>query len=324
MGIYSLNKLKGIAIGRETAFGAGGTVSEWIGASEESLQLSIPNENIKELNQRREVKKTYQKARSVEGGVNFDVDIDNGLGVILRSFFGTVTDVSANGTFITAYKHTFEFRQGAEVDSVWISSNKLPGTNVAKNYVGLVPASIGFDFPEDDTIKAQVSFLGQNEATGTVMNGTYGTFQPFTSMGNLQVLIDGVVNSDITNLSIEPNNNAKKIMGVGTNNTISKIVYGEVVCEGSFDIVFVDETERNKFINKTASTLQIKLTGATLSGTAKAELNFKMPKVEYVEAPFEDKDGVIGATIGFKAIYGANAVGTGALICELQNTKASY
>jgi len=322
MSNYSLTKLKGIAIGRETSYGAGGTVSEWIGASEESLQLSIPNENVNQIAQRREVKKTYQKARSVEGGVNFDVDINNGLGVILRSFFGTVSDVAASGTL--AYKHTYEFRQGAEVDSVWISSNKLPGTNVAKNYVGLVPSTIGFDFPEDDTIKANVSFIGQNEATGTVMNGTYGTFQPFTSMGNLQVLIDGVVNADITNLSIEPNNNAKKIMGVGTNNTISKIVYGEVACEGSFDIVFADETERNKFINKTASTLQVKLTGATLAGTARAELNFKMPAVEYVEAPFEDKDGVIGATIGFKAIYGANAVGTGALLVELQNNKSAY
>jgi hypothetical protein len=137
-------------------------------------------------------------------------------------------------------------------------------------------------------------------------------------------LIDGVVNADITNLSVEPNNNAKKIMGVGTNNTISKIVYGDIACEGSFDIVFADEVERNKFINKTASTLQVKLTGATIAGTAKSELFLKMPNVEYVEAPFEDKDGVVGATVGFKAIYGANAVGTGALIVELQNNKAAY
>jgi hypothetical protein len=322
MGIYSLNKLRGVGIGRETAYGAGGTVSEWIGASEESLQLSIPNENVNQLAQRREVKKTYQKARSVEGAINFDVDITNGLGVILRSFFGTSSVAAASGTL--AYRHTFEFRQGAEVDSLWVTSSKLPGTNAAKNYVGLVPSKIGFDFPEDDTIKAKVDFLGQNEATGTVINGTYGTFQPFTSMGNLQVLIDGVVNADITNLSVEPNNNAKKIMGVGTNNTISKIVYGDIACEGSFDIVFADEVERNKFINKTASTLQVKLTGATIAGTAKSELFLKMPNVEYVEAPFEDKDGVVGATVGFKAIYGANAVGTGALIVELQNNKAAY
>ena len=324
MSIYSLKELKSVAVGRETAFGAGGTISEWCGASDETFQLSIPNENVNQMVGQREITKTYQKARSVEGDLNFDCDGNNGLGVILRSFFGTVADVTANGTFTTAYKHTFTFRQGAEVDSMWASSNKLQGTGVAKNYVGLVPSKIDFDFPEDDTIKAKCSFIGQNESTGTVISGTYGTFQPFTSMGNLQVLIDGSVNPDIANLALSINNNAKKIMGVGTNNYISKAVYGAVAVEGSFDLIFADETERNKFINKTASTLQIKLTGATVAGTAKTELNFKLPKVEYVSVPFEDKGGVVGATVGYKAIYGANAVGTGAVLVELQNSKASY
>jgi hypothetical protein len=143
-------------------------------------------------------------------------------------------------------------------------------------------------------------------------------------MGNLQVWIDGTVSPDVTNSSLSLSNGAKKIMGVGTNNYITKIVYGAVGVEGSFDMAFIDETERNKFINKTQSTLQFKLSGATVAGTAKMELFFKLPAVEYVSVPFEDKDGVVGATIGFKAIYGANAVGTGAIVTELQNSKASY
>lgn len=322
MSIYSLKELKCVFIGREGSFGGGGTISECIGASEETLQMTIPLESVKQIAGRREDQKIYQKAKSIEGDINFDVDGYNGLGVVLRGFMGTVNPTQV-GTFI-AYKHVFEFRQGAEVDSLWASVNKLPGTNVAKNYVGLVPSKIGFDFPEDDAIKAKCSFIGQNEATGTVISGTYGTWQPFTSMGNLQVLIDGTVNNDVTNLSCDLNNNAKKIMGVGTNNYISKAVYGAVVVEGSFELAFADETERNKFINKTASTLQFKLSGATITGTAKMELNLKLPQVYYSNVPFEDKDGVVGATIGYKAIYGKNSVGTGAIIVELLNNVAAY
>jgi hypothetical protein len=55
MSIYSLKDLKTVLIGRETSYGVIGTISESIGASDETLQLSIPNENVTQIIGRREV-----------------------------------------------------------------------------------------------------------------------------------------------------------------------------------------------------------------------------------------------------------------------------
>ena len=86
----------------------------------------------------------------------------------------------------------------------------------------------------------------------------------------------------------------------------------------------MDETERNKFVNKTASRLQVNLTGALIDGTTNNQFNVRLPKIEYVAVPFADLDGVIGASVEFKAIYGQNATGTGVVVVEIQNQIASY
>ena len=315
-----LVELKDIAVGRETSFGVVGTISEWVGAKKAEFNPDIPNESIEEMVGQREVKRTYVKSTVLNPSLGLDVDPESGLGVILRTFFGTVADAVAIGTL--AYKHTFTMRASADSDSMFARYTQF-GT-VMKNYVGLVPSKLSFDYPKDDNVTLDASFVGMDERTGTNTTGTHNTLTPFLSTGDLAVHLDGTISNEITNIKVNIENGAKGQFTLGTFQTISKVAYGKVMVDGSFDIFFNDENERNKFINKTALPIKILSTGATISGTGKYEFNVIMPKAEYTAFPIGETEGIVGASVTFKAFYGANATGTGAVIIELQNSKASY
>lgn len=320
---YGIKELRAVGVGRESSFGVVGTVTKWVPAKTANFVLGIPLEAVDETTQIRESRRTIQKVREMSGELAWDLGNSSGEGVVARSFFGTVADAIAGGAAGgTAYRHTFSVRQGANVDSMWARVCQF-GTSFY-DYVGLVPSKLSYKIPKDSVIDFSASFIGQNELTGTNVNGTYGTFQPFTSGANAQVQLDGTVNSDVTNISIDVENGAKTIFGIGTNNTMQSAVYGAVKVSGQFDIVFNDESQRAKFLAKTQVALKAIMTGATLFGTAKAETSIVLPKVEYSGVPFGDMDGAIGATVAFMASYDSNAYGTGAVILTVQDTLTSY
>lgn len=311
-----------VGIGTESSYGVVTTVKEWVNVTDFKFNLDIPNEPLKEIAGIREIQKSVQRRKMLDGNVAFDLEPNNGLGVILRSHLGTEA-VTQVGTFL-AYKHVFTVEQNPDIVSLFTRVNQL-GTNM-KNYTGLYPNKIDINYGKDEDIKISVDFLGQTEATGTYTGGTYGTWQPFTTHGNTQVWIDGTVSSDVTSLKVTLNGNGKKIAPVGTNNYISKITKGgEIYPEVSFDILFSDETERNKFVNKTSSTFQIKSSGASVAGTAVNEFNVKIPGLQYTAFPFEDKEeGVRGATVAGIGIKATNGVGTGCVLVEILNAQATY
>jgi len=318
------DKYQGIVgLGTESTFGAGGaTVKEWCNVTDYKFNLEIANEPLKAITGIRESEKSVQGRRMLDGNVAFDLENNNGLGVIFRSHFGTVNSAQI-GTFL-AYKHVFSIDQNPDIISLFARVNQL-GTNM-KNYVGLFPSKIDINYGKDEDVKVSVDFMGQNEATGTFVNGTYGTFQPFTTYENLQVWIDGTVNPDIVSLKCTLDAKGQKIATVGTNSYISKITKGgEISPEVSFDILFTGETERNKFLNNTVSTLQLKLSGVSIAGTAVSEMNIKIPAFKYKSFPFEDKEGgVRGATVAGFGLKATNAVGTGCVLAEIVNAVSGY
>ena len=317
---YSGQWKRTMGLGREATYGAGGTVSEWVNFTDAKFDMGIPLEKLEEMIGAREQKKTYVKSRTLAPSFSFDLEPENGLGVVFRSLFGTVSSAQAQGTF--AYKHIFSFRQDAEVDSLWASLAQV-GTST-KNYVGLFPSKLSVKFGKDENVQCEVAMIGQNEATGTYNSGTYGTLQPFTSFANMSVKLDGTENVDIFNFELNVDTGAKAHLNIGTLNSIRIITQGKVAVDGSFEIYFADETERTKFLNKISTRIDLALLGPAINGTCRNEVNFRLPAVEYSAVPFEDKDGVAGATIAFNAKYGSNATGTGVILAELINTKLTY
>ena len=320
---YAINELRVVGVGREATFGNVGTIHKWIPATSVKFDLGLPIEESKEITNLRESRRTFSKIRTLSGDVTFPLGVQRGQGVIARCFFGTSSVAQAGGAAGgTAYRHTFTVREDANVDSMFARVVQF-GTSTY-DYVGLVPSKLSYDIPKDGECTLAVTFIGKNELTGTVNSGTFGTFNTYTSGANAQVFLDNTANADITNIKIDIENGAKAVMAVGTNNTLSNIAYGAVKVSGQFDIAFNNEAERTKFLNKTQTSIQAKMVGVTLFGTAKAETVITMPKVEYASVPFADVDGVIGATVAFISTWDSNAYGTGAVIVNIQNLTSAY
>lgn|SRR3990167_2754263 len=314
---------KNLGIGREGTWGVVGTVHEWIPFTEEKFDLEIPYTNINQTWAKRDLQKTYQQTRVINSSFGFDVEPENGIGNLLKSLLGTSNSVRF-GTF-NSYKHTFDCTDAVNLPSLFARIQQY-GT-FTKDYTGLRINTLELSWNKDENIKCSVEMIGQNELSGTSTVGTYGTIQPFTQFGNTQVWIDGTVNTDIQNVSLQINNNLSPHQLTGTAKTIGQLTAGMREVTGEMLIFFNGETERNKFINKTVSTLQIKAQQGTftLSGTAKYELNVLLPNIEYTAFPFDKEDGVLAATVPYKALYHAgNSVGTNSIAVELINSIASY
>ena len=186
--------------------------------------------------------------------------------------------------------------------------------------------ALDLNYPAKGNVHASAKFLGKDRIAGTAFTGTYGTLAPFTPFGNLSVLIDGTVSPDVRDVKVGFKNNAAQHVMAGTNNTPSKATVGMLEASGEFVLYLQNETELNKFINKTSSTLQLNLQGTTfsLSGTSKYEMNLKFPNIEYRAFPIQNQDGVIAAGVAWNAYFGTNSVGTAAVIAELIDSVANY
>lgn len=313
-----------VGVGAEGTFGVVGTVNEWIDFEDAEFNLEIPLNPIEGIWGKRDFQKTFQETKVLIPSISFPAEPENGLGIILKGAFGTSSAASVNGTFVTAYRHTFRETDVAELPSLFARVTQLTG--VVKDYVGLKVNTLEVAYVKNETVKISVEFIGKDELTGTSMTGTYGTQIPFTQFGNMTAKIDGTVNADVMSANFTLNNNLASFITVGTSKTISKIGAGKVEVTGEVVLLLQDQVERAKFLANTSSKLELNLQSGTFasSGTAKYELNFIFPKIEYSAFPFDAEDGVVTTTAEFVAYYGESSVGTNSVIAELINSKASY
>lgn len=313
---------KRLGLGQEGTWGVVGTVRVWVPFQSQSFGLpEQPMVAVPQTWGRREVARTVQKAKMPAPEFSFVIEPENGIGEVLKAAFGTST-VAQFGTFI-AYRHTFQVQQVSELPSLF--GRVLEYGTFVYDYTGLRVNTLELDFSENEYVTAKVSLLGQDRITGTAMGGTYGTTVPFTQFGNAIVQIDGTTATDIKNLKLKISNGQKQHIMVGTTKRPSFISAGDFVVTGEFTQMIQNENEITKYINGTASRLDILLRGGTFTGgTMQHELEFAMPTVEYVAFPIKQGDRVIAAQIGFMARFGTNALGTGALVGYLTNNVASY
>ena len=311
-----------VGVGAEGTYGVVGTVNEWIDFEDAEFNLEIPLNPIEGIWGKRDFQKTFQEVKVLTPSISFPAEPENGLGLILKAAFGTSSVVQI-GTFLS-YKHTFRETDVAELPSLFARVTQLTG--VAKDYTGLKVNTLEVAYAKNETVKISVEFIGKDELTGTSMTGTYGTQIPFTQFGNMTAKIDGTVNADVMSAVFTLNNNLASFITVGTSKTISKIGAGRVEVTGEVVLLLQDQVERAKFLANTSSKLELNLQAGTFasSGTAKYELNFTFPKIEYSAFPFDAEDGVVTTTAEFVAYYGESSVGTNSIIAELINSKASY
>ena len=312
---------KRLGIGQESTWGSVGAVRRWIPFDSEAFGLpEYPANPVQEIWSNRALSRTFKGAKLPAPEFSMVVDPTN-FGDILKAAMGT-SSVAQFGTFL-AYLHTFTIQNVAELPSLF--GRVLEYGSFVYDYTGLRVNEFTLEAPDNDVIKASVKMLGKDRITGTAMGGTFGTWQPYTQHANAQFLLDGAAAVDVKNWKLTFKNGLTQHVTSGTNNGPSFISSGRFDLMGEFVLLLQNETEVNKFLNGTATSLDILIQGGTFTtGTMKNTLRLTMPHIDYSAIPIKTENGVVSAGVSFIASFGTTALGTGQLIGQVINSVASY
>ena len=137
-------------------------------------------------------------------------------------------------------------------------------------FQGMTPARMSLNLQPGNILTGSIGFMGKSAAAlaGTSgMPGTSGaslTNSVYNSVSNVfNVLENGaaLTNTYARNLTINVDNNLRGQTAIGTLGNVG-IGAGSSVITGSLELYFADSTYVNKFINNTASTLSLRISGS--------------------------------------------------------------
>ena len=320
MATYSAVHEKKVAVGLEGTYGVLGTMSRLIPGefTFEYKRDSVVRPNFG--NQTHDVQ-AYKKEGVLSASLTADAD-PNILGEVLSAWAGTKT-VTAHGT--QAYTHTFE-RAGTISDAFLSMSAKCNyGQGNVFDYSGLRVNTLTFNCENKGNMSVTANFIGKVETSGTAEPATvvYGTYAPWI-FSQCTFAINGTLVNP-RNFSVETNNALSEGFRVGTQFTcIKPLPSAKANTHVKFAVDAEDMTWRNIYLANTNQPLVITVEGDTLLGTYKTQLKFTLPSVNFMTAPFEMADGLLGLAVDGVALDGTNATGTGAFKIDLTNMITGY
>lgn len=206
------------------------------------------------------------------------------------------TDLLENGTTLKSFTLEAYFSDIAQYA-------KLTGARIN---------SLSLSVQAEQKITGQVEFIGKVASLGGSSAGTgTATAAPTNdvmSAVNLSSFSEGGSAMDFLQFDININNNAAAQMIAGAvASSMKGVRYGRFVVTGSLRAYFADATLINKYINHTASTLELALADA--AGNAMA---FQFPRIRYTDTDFpvsgNDQDVVIAQP--FQAVLDPTTVKT--------------
>ena len=258
-------------------------------------------------------------AGTLDGAAPIKIDVDpDHFGEILNSLLGhdTVTNLSP------AYVHTFDrLTSGIQFPSYSLFLDR--GMN-KKVYNLSVCKSLQLTQSVDGKLSAQTQWIFQQEASSSAtFTPAWSQPNPFSFYQNALAL-GGSSNYDIKTWSITIDNQAKALRKLTGKQYIADVICADKFkVNGTFTIIFEDETERAKFLANTSSSLTITITGSIIPTTAtNYSLTITIPEIHYTAFPFGEDEKLLAANVTFDAFYNISAAKS--IEVALANTIAAY
>lgn len=251
------------------------------------------------------------------GTINIEVQSDN-IGEFLLSLLGRVVTTSpATGVYL----HTFD--RHPTLITLPSYTIYLDRRLVRKRYPLSVVKSITFTGTVDGKVTASISVLFKREEPAPEVIPTWTPPAPFMFYQTFIKIADTLNLSDIKEWSLTIDNESIVKRTLSGSQDIDDILsFGKMLINGSMSIYFENEVEREKFLSNTATSLEILLEGATITGDHKNSIRFILPRVHYTAYPFGELDGMLGAAVTFNCYYSLPSAY--AIKIELKNTVSSY
>jgi hypothetical protein len=268
-----LGHLAYIGIKKEAIWGTKVVASmDFMEFMSETVAETIEEKIVQGINAGRVRTKRVQGAKLVAGDITWEVNVEDGIGDILKNLLPTevfVDDGAGNGG-----QHTF-----TPGNTPGIGLTLQVGRDTAvRDYYGGKVSSLAFTAAAGELLQATAALTFKDGEAGTPQTPSYDTQNPLVyHTGTIQ--IDNVA-AEISTFAITIAGGMKVDRRKLGSNLILQQQPGMYEVTGTFEMAFDNETEINKFLAGTASKLSIDLTGPVV-GTTTRRLRIIVPQAFY-------------------------------------------
>lgn len=227
------------------------------------------------------------------------------LGELLLSLLGAVvTDQPDVGNAPTVFRHRFT-KLGSALHPMYTLF--VERKTHQKKYEGLVSNQMTFNVPIDNRIAVSADVMFKNEQAGPAITPDFSTDLNSLLFSDVAIEIAGAGSSIVRSASIVVNNNTVEKRVLSGSRDAVDLCAGRLNVNGTFQMYFEDDVERDKFIATTVSAIKITAAGQILEDVQKATLELDLPRILYTAGPISEVDGILVQDFAFTAYKDAVA-----------------
>lgn len=236
--------------------------------------------------------------RSVGGTLELEPGTDK-LGELLLSLFGkVVTDQPDVGNAPSVFRHIFT-----------PSTGPLNPTHTAffdrsthqKKYAGITCSQMTINTPVDNRVAVSADVIGIKEEDGVVLSPSDAGNLNDLNFFEVDAKLAGVSNIDVRGSSVVLANSLSEKRGLSLSRDPSDLLAGMLLASGTVSLYFVDDVERDKFVESDPTKLRLLIVGEVLEDVQKATLDIELDGVRYNAGPIGDQDGQLVHDFSFEA-----------------------
>jgi len=255
------------------------------------------------------------------GSDNSDTSAASALGFTDADTSSSSPIASDSTTDLWAFTHAFTPSEDNEPQSYTVTiSNSL----AVKKYNLCNASQLKLARAPDQFINAEISIIAKAEATGSLGSPVYAESGVLGFQHDTFKIGGTTVTTAIKQWEITLTNGLMPLKVVSQEQTISNLIALENGCSGSFTRYFENETERDKFLAATETSLEIDIIGSDIdaSGNVTYRLDLLIGVVQYTAYPFETEDDLLAAKVSWEGHY--DATNSRVYLATLQNITSSY
>ena len=317
-----MGQLGAVGLALESSWGVAAAAARYLEVNNADLRPVIGYEIPEVVRASRARRRVRGGSVIYSGPVNFEVSAD-GVGEILKAAFGTVTSTLVSSTASgSVYQHTFTRVESVSLPSLTVEQNL--GGLTSKQITGVRINRLGLSVSPGAVLIADVDCRGRDETLITPTSPTYPTDEPLHHSG-FAAQIGGASSGEVENFELRVVNNlVDDVWTAGAAGKLGKLPSGTFAVGGRFALGFESTSAYEAFKSGADTALQFKLTGATIVGTWKYDLQIDLPKVRYFTANVHLAPGRLVCDIEYEAILDASQNPPLDARVILQNRVSSY
>jgi len=317
-----IGQLGAVGLALESTWGAPAAPTRYLEVSRADIGRAISYDIPDPIRGTRGRRQVRAGANSYVGFLNFDI-CANGVGEFLKATFGTVnTTLVASTSSGSVYEHTFRRLDAVALPSMTIEQNM--GGLTSRQIAGVRINRLSFSLAPGEVLFAEADCRGKSEQLVSPTTPSYPLDEALHHNG-LTALFAGVDCPELEGFEVSFHNNlVDDIWTAGGGGDIAKLPAGPFAVSGRFALGFESTGAYETFASGDYTSLQFKLTGATIVSTWKYALQLDFPRVRYFSVDLPLAPGRLFYEIDFQALLDATQSPPAEATVMLRNRVAGY